>query len=361
MSPKIKLGFIGCGIMGQCVHLPSFSKVKDAEIVAISDLQPKLVKFLADKWNIKKVYPSHLELIEDKEIDAIIIITNKFVHAPIAIDAFKVGKHVFTEKPIATTSKDALEMVNAAEKHDLKLMVGYMKRFDSGVLEAKEAFKSFENDEVTFARIHNFFGDWRCGFGEEMVTTNEKYPLIEPRYPEFVSEEVFRKVMDKFLEQIHEINLPRYFLGDPLAVESLKIWPGDFLDSSYTPGGFVGSILNYGDYPLSLEFGSMSADFFLANFLIYFKHGWIDLKLPSPMKKNEPAKVHVYRAGSIQRDEYPHACWSWAFEREAEHFVECIVKDKEPISGGADSYKDIVIIESMIKSAIENKRIEIKY
>ena len=72
MPEKVKLGFIGCGFMGQCVHLPSFQKVKNAEIVAIGALRTKLARAVADD-----------------EIDAIVQITNTFVHKPIAIDALK--------------------------------------------------------------------------------------------------------------------------------------------------------------------------------------------------------------------------------------------------------------------------------
>ncbi|MCW4026489.1 MAG: hypothetical protein NWE76_03265, partial [Candidatus Bathyarchaeota archaeon] len=72
-------------------------------------------------------------------------------------------------------------------------------------------------------------------------------------------------------------------------------------------------------------------------------------------------RVHIYRAGEIQRDEYPHGTHSWAFERQAQHFVDCIIEDKELISSGADSYKDVVIVESMLKAAAEDRRIEIKF
>jgi len=350
MPEKIKLGFIGCGFMGQCVHLPSFKRAENAEIVAISDLRTKLAKAVADRWKIEKIYASHIEMVEDKEIDAIVQITNKFVHAPVAIDALKAGKHVFTEKPIATKAEDAQEMVKAAEKSDLKLMVGYMKRYDTGVLKAKKAFEECaKNENVTYARSHLFGGDWICGeTAEKMIETEETYPEIEPRFPDFLPKD-FVKVMDNLLEQVHDINLPRYFLGDPLAIESFNLWPG----------GFV-SLLDYGDYPLTLEMGSISADFWEEQFMIYFEDGWIDLRPPPPLLRNVPATVNIYRAGKIQRDELPHGTWSWSFERQARHFVDCIVEDKEPISSGFDSYKDIVIIESMLKSAVDGRRVETK-
>ena len=272
MPEKVKLGFIGCGFMGQCVHLPSFKRAENVEIVAISDLRIKLAKAVAERWTIRKVYSFHLEMMQDEEIDAIVEITNKSVHAPIALDALKAGKHVFTEKPIATNTKDAEEMVKAAEKNDLKLMVDYMKRYDTGVLKAKEVFEDFvKSDKVTYVRFHLFGGDWLCGStAEQMIKTEETYPEIKPRFPDFVPKE-FVKATNNLLEQIH-----------------------------------------------------------------------------------------VYRAGKIQRDESPHGTWSWSFERQAQHFIDCIVEDKEPISSGFDSFKDIVIIESMLKAAIEGKRIEIK-
>lgn len=351
MPEKVKLGFVGCGLMGQCVHLPSFQRAKNAEIVAIADLRPKLARAVADRWKIKKVYPSHHEMVEDEEIDAIVEITNKFAHAPIAINALEAGKHVFTEKPLATNVRDAEEMVRTAEEQSLKLMVGYMKRYDTGVLKAKEVFDEFaENDKVTYARSHLFGGDWICGAtAERIIETEEPHPEIEPRYPEFLPEKLI-DTTNNLLEQIHDIDLPRYFLGDPIAVESTRLWPKNFV-----------ALLDYGEYPLVLEMGSITADFWEEQLIIYFKNGWIDLRPPAPLLRNVPAKVQVYRAGEVQRDETLHGTRSWAFERQAQHFIDCIIEDKEPISGGADSYRDIVIIESILKSAVEDRRMEIEF
>ncbi|MDH5439700.1 MAG: Gfo/Idh/MocA family oxidoreductase [Candidatus Bathyarchaeota archaeon] len=348
---KVRLGFVGCGFMGQCAHLPSFKRVEEADIVAIADLRPKLANAVAQRWKIGKVYPSHIEMVEDREIDAVVEITNKFAHASIAVDALKAGKHVFTEKPIATTRKDALMMVQTAEKNDCKLMVGYMKRYDTGVQKAKEAYSGFvEADEVTYARSHLFGGDWVCGpTAEEIIKTDEKYPEVESKFPDFLPKGLIR-IMDSLLEQIHDVNLPRYFLGDPVAIESFNLWDTGFI-----------SLLNYGEYPLVFEMGSISADFWEEQLLICFRNGWIDLRPPPPLLRNVSTRVHIYRAGQTQRDEYPHGTHSWAFERQAQHFIDCIIEDKEPVSGGADSCKDIVIVESMLKAAIQGKRIEMKF
>ncbi|RJS94198.1 gfo/Idh/MocA family oxidoreductase [Candidatus Bathyarchaeota archaeon] len=345
MAAKVRIGFIGCGFMGQCVHLPSFMRLKNAEVNAICDVRLKLAKKVAERWRIKKVYSSYLDLIEDKEIDAVVEITNKFIHAPIAIDALKAGKDVFTEKPMATTSRDALEMVKTAEKHSRVLMVGYMKRFDPGVLKAKEEFCNLsENDEIIYARSRMFGGDWICGSpAEKMIETDEPYPKIPARFPDFLPK-AYENTMNNLLEQIHDINLPRFFLGDPFEVTFSRDWSGGFI-----------SILNYGSFPLVLEMGSISADFWDEEFTVYFKNGWLDLRPPPPLLRNVPAKVHVYRAGKVQRDEFPHGGRAWSFERQAQHFVECVIEDKEPLSNGLDSYKDVVIVENILRSVVDGK------
>ncbi|RLI05908.1 hypothetical protein DRO22_02135 [Candidatus Bathyarchaeota archaeon] len=345
VTAKVRIGFIGCGFMGQCVHLPSFKRLKNAEVTAICDVRLNLAKAVAERWRIKKVYASHLDLIEDKEIDAVVEVTNKFLHASIAIDALKADKDVFTEKPIATTSRDALEMVKTAEKHNQKLMVGYMKRYDSGVLKAKEAFNNIAtNDEVIYARSHMFGGDWICGPpAEKMIETDEPYPKIPARLPEFLPKS-YENLMDNLLEQIHDINLPRFFLGDPSEVTFSRAWPGGFI-----------SVLSYDEYPLVLEMGSISADFWDERLIVYFKNGWVDLRPPPPLLRNVSARVHVYRAGEIQRDEFPHGVWAWSFERQAQHFINCIIEDKDPLSNGLDSYKDIVIAEDILKAMLNGK------
>jgi len=105
----------------------------------------------------------------------------------------------------------------------------------------------------------------------------------------------------------------------------------------------------------------MSADFWEEQLVIYLTNGLIDLRPPPPLLRNIPAKVQVYRAGKVQRDESPHAAWGWAFERQAQHFVDCIVEDIQPVSSGLDSYKDIVIVENMLKAVADGKKTSIEF
>ena len=83
---KVKLGFVGCGMMAQLVHLPNFIESEKCEVVALADKREQLGRKVADKYSISRLYPSHYELCEDGQIEAVVEITPDGLHAPIALD-----------------------------------------------------------------------------------------------------------------------------------------------------------------------------------------------------------------------------------------------------------------------------------
>jgi len=150
--------------MGQLAHLTNFARDPRVNIVAIADLRPKLARKVADKYSIPEVYGSHSELLDKASIEALVEITPDDLHAPVGVDALKEGKHVYTEKPLAVTSKEARRMVKASSKNGVHLQASYMKRYDLGVEIAKEKVSKALSDgslgDVTYANSHGFGGDW---------------------------------------------------------------------------------------------------------------------------------------------------------------------------------------------------------
>lgn len=348
---EIHIGVVGCGFIAQAAHLPSFSRLENVRLTAICDARIKLARLLAEKYKIPKVYSSYLDLLEDGDLDAVLVLTGKFSHKSIVVDACKAGKHVFVEKPMATTAEDAKTMVEVADKSGVKLMVGYMKRYDSGVKIARRVLTEMSSsDAVTYVRTHIFGGDWVCGPTiHPIIETDEPKPKEEVVYPEYG--ERFVQVAEALLEQIHDINLTRYMLGDPEEVSYAQNW---------VDGNFI-AVLNYGTFPAVLEQGWITADFWDEYMEVYMRNGWVRLTLPPPLLRNVPAKVEVYKAGKIQREEKPHGSWRWSFEAEAEHFIDCIRRDQTPVSDGYDSYKDLVIVEAILKSMGERKTVNLRF
>lgn len=338
---KVKLGFVGAGYMGQLAHLVNFVASEKCEVVALAEKREQLGKLVAERYGIKKVYRDHLELCNDPEVQAIAAITSDDVRAPISIDIMNAGKHVFLEKPMATCVDDAEKMVEASQKNGVKLVISYMKRYDPGVEGAKEIINSFrENGEIgniTFVRAHCFGGDWVCNLGKH-ITTEEPYPRGQTKLPDWLHKEDSGKFLGFNNVYCHNLNLLRFMTGD---VKELKF--ADLASPTYTV------LLDMEGFSANLELGRISANRWDEQLKIYFSDGWVDVLTPSPLLRNVPATVEVYKAGKIQEVQYPFSTWDWSFKRADEHFLDCIIEDKEPRSSGADSLKDMRLIEEIFK------------
>jgi len=316
---KVRLAFLGCGWMGQRVHLPNFLKLDNCEIVALCELRERLGKAVAGKHGIPRYYKSHEELMPLEDIDAVVSITNDDLHAPIAIDLLKSGKsgkHCYTEKPMATNVEDARSMVNASEKAGRKLMIAYMKRYDPGCIRAKEVIDALrvsqELGRITFVRVHDFGGEWVCNIDEPMVTTDEPYPKAERRPPKWLPEDQIQRFYGLNNVFCHDINLLRWFLGDPVEVRY-----------SIFHDGYNNSIIGYEDFNVSFETGHISSRFWDEEVKVYFQHGWVDVKVPPPLLRNVP------------------------------------LKDQEPLTSGHDSFKDTVVVEAIYRSFLEGTSVKL--
>jgi len=126
---KVRVGIIGAGTIAQVAHIPSFKKAKNCELVALADPNEKKLRHLGDRFGIPHVYTNHEQLVRSDDLDAVVISTPTYLHAPMALEAFDYGKHVFSEKPLALDADSARELVSAAAKADRLLMVGLNYRF----------------------------------------------------------------------------------------------------------------------------------------------------------------------------------------------------------------------------------------
>ena len=131
MEP-VRLGYVGCGFMAQKVHIPNFISLPNCQLLAIAEVRNQLGQKVRQKHQIPKLYQNHLELAKDDEIEAVAVSAGFSMQGQIAKDLLSAGKHVFMEKPMAVSVQQAEEMVNVAESNGVKLMVGYMKRYDAG-------------------------------------------------------------------------------------------------------------------------------------------------------------------------------------------------------------------------------------
>lgn len=134
---KVRIGLVGCGAFGES-HLATFSGIPYAEVMAVCDVDAERARRMASRYNIPTIAKDYQELCELPQIDAVDVVTTEAHHLDPVLAAIGNGKHVFVEKPMATTVEDAEKMIDAARKADLILMPGHVCRFENKYATVKE-------------------------------------------------------------------------------------------------------------------------------------------------------------------------------------------------------------------------------
>ncbi len=144
---KLRIAVIGVGNISR-VHIESYLKNENVELVAFCDINEKRLKEKGEKYGITKLYTNVTEMCNTEKLDAVSVCTWNCAHAKCSIDALNAGAHVLCEKPMAMNAKEAEEMRDAAKKNGKLLMVGFVRRFGNDMKIVKE----FSED--------GFFGDF---------------------------------------------------------------------------------------------------------------------------------------------------------------------------------------------------------
>lgn len=108
-----------------------------AEVVAVVDSNVEAARNLASLLGGASYYESLTEAIRKVNFDAVFITTPTFTHHPLTVEAAEAGKHVFCEKPMALTLGEADDMISVARRNNVKLQIGFMRRFDPEFRKAK--------------------------------------------------------------------------------------------------------------------------------------------------------------------------------------------------------------------------------
>src|SRR5512136_1988266 len=116
MTRRVKIAVIGTGRMGSIHARNIVQQIPEAELVAVCDIRLEVAQAVADELGIQRVVKDFHELLNDKDIEAILIASSTDTHAFILMDVAEAGKHVFCEKPLALDLKDIDDSLAVVEK-----------------------------------------------------------------------------------------------------------------------------------------------------------------------------------------------------------------------------------------------------
>ena len=142
-NKKLKVGIIGTGWIAES-HIQSYKIQPDVEIVAAADLIPGKAEKFMERFGVSGVrfYPSHKEMIDNEELDAVSICTYNTQHAEPTIYALKKGIPVLLEKPFTVTLEEAEEVCRVEKESGTFVSVGFQPRFDANMQMIKKIVDS---------------------------------------------------------------------------------------------------------------------------------------------------------------------------------------------------------------------------
>jgi predicted dehydrogenase len=143
-STPYSIGIVGCGGMGRA-HADVYAASDRAEVVAAADMSDDARAAFAAEYGVDETYGTHAEMVgaEDLDLDVVSICTWHSTHARIAVDAAEAGvEAIYCEKPMCTSLGEAEDMLDAAERNDVKLTVGHQRRFDPVHERARDLIQS---------------------------------------------------------------------------------------------------------------------------------------------------------------------------------------------------------------------------
>lgn len=132
----IRIGIVGAGGMGNA-QAREFGKLKGCKVTAICDVDPEKARAFAREHGVPHTYPDVDTLLAHANIDAVSNVTPDSLHKEVALKAIAAGKHILSEKPLATNYADAEEMARAAEAEGVINMVNFSYRGAPAIQHAK--------------------------------------------------------------------------------------------------------------------------------------------------------------------------------------------------------------------------------
>lgn len=344
----VKVGIIGCGAITSHRHGPEYANNKECNIVTFCDPSVDRAKQMAKLYG-GNYYDNYKYILENPEINAVSICSSNDTHAKITIEALKAGKHVLCEKPMAINSKEAKEMIRAANESNKFLMIGHNQRLISAHKKVKEILERGDMGKViTFRTSFKHTGP------ESWSADKSKNIWFYRKAAAF-----FGVLGDL---GIHKIDLIQWLLGQQIIEVSATIGTlnkrssnGNMIEVEdnaiamfKTSGGILGTMevswTNYG-----IEDNST---------VIYCENGVIkianDPKYDVVLEMNGGESIYYKTAGiSTNTNQLTSGI--------IDSFIYSIINNTKPDISGEEGYKSLVVIEACIESSNKKKWITIDH
>ena len=333
---KLGFAFVGLGGFATKQLMPNIAASKHCRMAALVSGHPEKAKKLAEQYKLdpKNIYnyENYDSLKDNPDVDVIYIVLPNSMHKDFTLRGFKAGKHIMCEKPMAVSSKECQEMIDAGKSAGKKLQIGYRMHYEPHQLEAIRILRAKELGEL------------------KQINTDMGFRLMDAgawRLHKDLSGG--GALMDI---GIYGLNASRYLTGEePIEVSAMTYKPDN--DPRFAtveegcnwllkfPSGVLCSNTTSYSYAGQTKWRAVCTE------------GYIDCE---PAISYSGVKIRVSHHGKEEPKDVPE---SNQFATEMDVFADCIMNNKEPRSGGEEGLRDVKIMEAIYESARTGKTIKL--
>ena len=314
---KLGVGVIGLGSAG-LLHAESYNAISDkAKVIVLCDKDKGCAESNASIYGAD-AHTNYRDILRRKDIDIIDICLPHHLHAKAAIKAAEAGKHVLVEKPIATTLKDADDMIKAAKKAGVKLMVAESHAFVPSHILAKEMVDQGRMGRVFLAKAYEIVGD------------------VPVEYSWKTSPEAVGSLLDM---GVHRFFVLRWIMGEVKSVfafaEKLACeLETDNDDTAVIALKFKNGALGEVDLTCcAVSEPTNRLELYGTKGTIIEDHMW---EQPLMYCSNQPGfETEGWVKPEVEHAPFP-GYYGISFRNEVEHFVDCVLNDTQPKVTGED-------------------------
>jgi len=333
---ELGIGIIGVGLWGEN-HLKVYKNNPNCRIIGLSDMNEKRAEEVAKKYNVKLWSKDYRTLLNNKDIDIVSIVVPDFAHYEPACQAAEAKKHILVEKPLATDLEEAKQMVQTCQKNRVKMMVNFSNRWNPPFVHVKNAINAGELGQLLHCCI-------KLNDTIFVPTTMLKWA---------------RQTKVVWFIGSHAIDLLCWLMGDEIeSVYSVSLSVVLKEKEIDTPDYFQ-TLLKFKTGASALLENSWILPPTSAN--IYdFKAEFVGTKGAMYVDSSHNRCVEKYTEnGSVYPDIlglHSNSEGIRGFVTDSiNHFIRCVLEDKEPDIKPDDGITNVAIIKAIIKSAESGK------
>jgi predicted dehydrogenase len=326
----LKIAFTGTGYISK-IHAAAAQAQPDTELVAVVNHRPESMIAFAAEFGIPDQYANVADLLQEGGVDALIISTPNYLHAPETLAALETGVHVMVEKPMAMNAAEAEAMLAASRKTGTLLMVAHCWRFDPEVLWLKEQVEQGRLGQLIRTKGYGVHTNWGPGgwFTQKKLAGGGALADMG----------------------IHALDTARFLLGDPQPVSVYARIGTYYKEFDVDDTGVIW---------VNWDNGAIS----------YVESGWWQPHMDGPEAATQlygtsgfgqifPTRLLLSQAGQPEVEKIdpgfppvrePH-CPQSMYDTQMAYFLDCVRLGRVPNPGGAEGLLNMRVVDAAYKSA----------